>query len=74
MDVETLSERISTFVEIGNYHAAVNIAISGLNECRRNSDRQCADMFLGIIRDILRSMEREFGSQEYLENRAGNSE
>ena len=63
MDIEEEKERIMSFVTRGNYHAAINLAISGLNECRRNNDQACMDDFLRIINDISITMVREFGSQ-----------
>jgi len=67
MDIESYTDKIQSFVEGGNYHAAVNIAISGMNECRRNNDQPCIDLFLGVIREITLAIEHEFGSKEYLE-------
>lgn len=67
MDIEAETDRIQSFVEDGNYHAAINIAISGLNECRRNNDQDCVDKFLRIINNISFTMAREFGSKEYLD-------
>lgn len=59
-------DRIQGFVESGNYHAAINIALSGLNECRRNHDQAGIDEFLDIIKDITQKLAREFGSKDYL--------
>ena len=67
MDIESEKERIMSFVTRGNYHAAINLAISGLNECRHNDDQACADDFLRIINDISVTMVREFGSQACLD-------
>ena len=67
MNSESDTDRIQSFVEIGNFHAAVNIAISGLNECRRNDDQGGVDKFLRIINDISFTMAREFGSKEYID-------
>ena len=63
MDLESDADKIQSFVETGNYHAAMNIAISALNEGRRNNDQACVDQFLGIIKAIALSMESEFGSK-----------
>ena len=68
MDIESEKERIMSFVTRGNYHAAINLAISGLNECRRNNDQVCADDFLRIINDISITMAREFGSKTCLDD------
>ena len=67
MDLEAETERIKSFVEIGNYHAAINIAISAMNECRRNEDQPGVDKFLAMISDIALTMAREFGSKTYLD-------
>ena len=67
MNSETDTDRIQSFVESGNFHAAINIAISGMNECRRNDDQDGVDKFLRIINDIALTMAREFGSKAYLD-------
>ena len=46
----------------GNYHAAINLAISALNECRRNDDQIGVDTFLDVIKVIVQTMSDEFGS------------
>lgn len=63
MDIKSEIDRIQAFVERGNFHAAVNLAISALNKCRRTDDQDCADTFLRIINKISITMTREFGSQ-----------
>ena len=63
MDIEAETQRIQQFVDRGNYHAAYNIALSGLNECRRNHDQAGIDRFIEIIRGIVDSLAAEFGSQ-----------
>jgi len=63
MDIESEVLRINDFVAKGNYHAAINIAISAVNECRRNSDQAGVDKFLKVIKDIVKKMTSEFGSQ-----------
>ena len=67
MDTTAYTEKIQLHVKDGNYHAALNLALSGLNECRRNDNQTCVDMFLGIINDITQTIENEFGSKEYSE-------
>ena len=67
MDLEAETDRIQSFVEIGNYHAAINISISCLNECRRNDNQACIDKFLRIINHISLTMAHEFGSKAYLD-------
>ncbi len=67
MDIESYTVKIHSFANDGNYHAAFNIAISGLNECRRNTDQLCTNKFLSIIRGISLMMAHEFGSNEYFD-------
>lgn len=62
MDSEPDTDKIQSFIEAGNYHAAFNIAISALNACRRNNDQPCIDRYLAIIKGIVQAMENEFGS------------
>ena len=71
MDIVGYTDENRGFVEEGNYHAALNIALSGLNECRRNGYHVCVDKFVGIIKDIALTLEREFGSQEGIEQGKG---
>jgi len=63
MNIESEAENIQSFVDKGNYHAAYNIALSGLNACRRNNDQQGIDQFINIIRGIVDSLSAEFGSE-----------
>ncbi len=62
MDIKTEIKSIQAFVVKGNYHAAMNIAISALNECRRNADQAGIDTFLDVIKGIADTMTEEFGS------------
>lgn len=64
MDIGTEKMRVQGFVDKANYHAAINIAISALNECRRISDQQGIDSFLEVIQGIVDTMRNEFGSAE----------
>ncbi len=64
MDNNAEAKSIQGFVDRGNYHAAYNIALSGLNECRRNEDHTGVDRFLAIIRGIVDTMTAEYGSKE----------
>jgi hypothetical protein len=66
MDIKLETDRIQQFVTHGNYHAAINIALSCLNECRRNGDQAGVDECLGIIKAITDKLADEFGSDEYL--------
>ncbi len=63
MNIEAETEKIQAFVERGNYHAAYNIALSGLNACRRENDQAGIDRFIAIIRGVVDSLADEFGSQ-----------
>ena len=62
MDIELEAKEIQRFVQEGNYHAAYNIALSGLNACRKNNDQAGIDQFINIIKDIVDSLTAEFGS------------
>ncbi len=62
MNIEVEAKEIQTFVDKGNYHAAYNIALSGLNACRRDNDQAGVDRFIGIIRGVVDSLADEFGS------------
>lgn len=63
MDSESEKQQIQEHVEKGNYHAAINISISAMNECRRNQEQAGVDEFIGVIRDIVNIMDDEFGSK-----------
>jgi hypothetical protein len=63
MGIEAETRRVKDFVDKGNYHAAYNIALSGLNACRRSNDQAGIDRFLDIIRAVVESLAAEFGSQ-----------
>ena len=62
MDIESESKSIYKFVDKGNYHAAMNTAISALNECRKNNNQAGIDSFINIIKSIADTMAEEFGS------------
>ena len=62
LDIETEAQRVAEFVARGNYHAAYNIALSGLNACRRESDQAGVDRFIAIIHEIVAALENEFSS------------
>ena len=62
MNIESETKTIQQFVDKGNYHAAMNIAISALNECRRNKNQADIDRFIGVIKGIANTMGEEFGS------------
>lgn len=66
MDKEVYTDRINTFIKKGNYHAAINVALSALNACHKDNDQQGVDDFLDIIKEIIRHLGEEFGSQAWL--------
>jgi hypothetical protein len=66
MNIESYKDEVQGFVSRGNYHAAINIALSGLNVCRRNGDQAGIDQCIGVIRDVIQHLAEEFGSKEYL--------
>ena len=66
MNIESYKDEVRGFVSRGNYHAAINVAISGLNECRRNGDHAGIDQCLSVIRAVIQHLAEEFGSKEYL--------
>jgi hypothetical protein len=63
MDIELEAGKVQNFVDKGNYHAAYNIALSGLNACRRDNDQAGIDRFIDIIRAVVDSLAVEFGGQ-----------
>jgi len=58
------AEIIQGFIDKGNFHAAFNIALSALNECRRNNNQSGVDEFLIVIKGIVQTMINEFGSDD----------
>lgn len=62
MDIQSETKTIQEFVDKGNYHAAINIAISALNESRRNNNQADINTFLDVIKGIANTMAEEFGS------------
>ncbi len=62
MDIEATIDEIQSHIERGNYHAGLNIAISGMNEGRRTNNQACVDTFLDVINGIVKRMTEEFGS------------
>lgn len=68
MDIESEKHAIEKMaiqkhVDKGNYHAGINLAISAMNECRRNDDQTGVDTFLDFIKAIVDTMTDEFGSK-----------
>lgn len=62
MDITFEKQRVKEFVDKGNYHAAINISISALNDCRKNKEQAGVNEFISVIRDIVNTMDDEFGS------------
>ncbi len=62
MDRAAETARINDFVERGNYHAAINISISAMNECRRQSDQEGVNYFIELIRSIVERMQAVYGT------------
>ncbi len=61
MNIESEIKIIQEFVDKGNYHAAMNISISALNECRRNKNQPGINRFLDVIKGIANTMTEVFG-------------
>ena len=64
MDIQAEKQSINSHLEKGNYHAAINLAISAMNECRRNKDQAGVDEFIDFIKGIVDRMADEFGSKQ----------
>ena len=64
MDIATETDKVKDFVDKGNYHAAFNIALSGLNKCHRNNDQVGVDTFLDLIKQLVQSLTEKFGSRD----------
>ncbi len=62
MDIEAETTNIQQHIDKGNYHAGINLAISAMNECRREENQPGVDYFLELIRAIADRMAEEFGS------------
>jgi len=63
MDIAAEKHNIQSHVAKGNYHAAINLAISAMNECRRIENQPGVDEFIAVIRSIVDTMDSEFGSK-----------
>ncbi len=63
MNVESEKKNIQSHVDKGNYHAAINLAISAMNECRKNDSQTGVDFFIAYIKEIVDVMDAEFGSK-----------
>ncbi len=63
MNIDAEIERIQHFVARGNYHAALNLSLSALNECRRQHNQKGIDTFIDLMKAIVQTLANEFGSQ-----------
>lgn len=63
--MDSQAKQVRSFVDKGNYHAALNVALSALNACRRADDQDGVDRFLGLMQGILDTLALEFGSAAY---------
>ena len=63
MDIEAEKQSIQAHIDKGNYHAGINLAISAMNECRRNEEQSGVDYFIAYIKEIVDRMDKEFGSK-----------
>jgi hypothetical protein len=66
MNIDSYKDEVQGFVERGNYHAAINIALSGLNACRRDNNQAGIDRCLVLIESVVQQLAEEFGSREHL--------
>lgn len=62
MNIEQETNDIQQHLDKGNYHAAMNIAISAVNAGRKENDQHAIDHFLDLISVIAETMMQEFGS------------
>lgn len=63
MDIEAEEKTIREFINKGNYHAAMNLAISAMNACRRLDDQQGIDYFIELIGEITDTLAEKYGSR-----------
>ena len=69
MNFESYQEEVEAFVNRGNYHAAINVALSGLNACRKENDQKGADQCLAVIEGVIQQLVQEFGSKDYADKK-----
>ncbi len=63
MSIKSEKENIQNHIDRGNYHAAINLAISAMNACRKDDNQPGVDVFIAFIREIVDVMANEFGSK-----------
>jgi hypothetical protein len=66
MDHEALEKQVAAFVAAGKFHPALNVALSGLNACRRAGDADGVARCLALLRATVDDLER--ACQEASEN------
>jgi hypothetical protein len=67
MNMNACRDEVQGLAARGNYHAAINVALSGMNQCRKAHDQECVDQCLHIIEGLIARLVQEFGSKDYLE-------
>jgi len=63
MDIKSEEAIINEHLAKGNYHAAINLAISAMNQCRREDNQAGTDYFIKMIKGIANTIGEEFGSK-----------
>ncbi len=58
MEYEALAEQVAGFVAEGKFHPALNVALSGLNACRREGDADGVARCLALLRATVDDLER----------------
>ncbi len=58
MQNEALEAQVAAFVAQGKFHPALNVALSGLNACRRTGDAEGVGECLGLLRRIVDDLEQ----------------
>jgi hypothetical protein len=58
MEKEALEAQVAAFVAQGKFHPALNVALSGLNACRRTGDAEGVGECLGLLRRIVDDLEQ----------------
>lgn len=59
MEIDAEKDRIQSFVNKGNYHAAINIALSAMNECRRTNNQAGIDHFIETLKGIVQTLAKK---------------
>jgi len=60
MNINAEKEHIQEFVARGNYHAAYNIALSDMNDCRKHENQNGVNEFIDVIKTIVDALDSEF--------------